>query len=244
MFYAAGNTILWGGGKIRWVQPASLSVSEESEEAIAQGVPWDPGVVQDLESAETSRSASGEMNIQRATKSALEVITNSVRQRIANLSVPGAFQQPIESDTVTVTGLTVDQLVTVGITQSGSEEDLTQVFGATSVTAGTYKVTADTITFNTGDYADGVTVTGVYFISVERTIVKGRSTAGELGNVSFYGKILGKPDNAELYIPKLTIPVNYTLPFIGAAGDDITVPMKLLTDTENGFNNPYEIIYL
>lgn len=244
MFYAAGKIVIWNGaGKIVLVQPAGMNVAEEGEEAIAQGVPWTPGPVQDLEAAEVSSSSTGEISIQRVTRSALELITNSTREQFANLSVPTSFQTTISSDAATISGLTTDQEVVVGITQQGQEATLTQVTGATAVSAGTFKVSEDTITFNAGDYADGTQITGVYFRDVARTVVKGRSTQGELGNLSFYGQILGKPENAEVYIPKFTITKNYTLPLIGAAGDDITSPVKLLTDTDNGFNHPYEILY-
>ena len=251
MFYGAGKTVIFeqraaatGEAKILWIQNSTITLAGEGDDVTAQGVPWTPGVLQDIASAQLSTTITGTMALQKSGLKDLEFILNTQAETASSFEIPVPFQTTISSNTATVSGLTVDQNVIVNVTTEGSQQFLSQIASAGTPAADEYDVTADTITFNASQFTDGTQVTGVYFETVSAgKLIGGNSTSTAYGNISFYGELLNTEytNPVRFYIKQMSINTGFDLGLLGQAGDDIEVPVTLTTPT--GWNRPYAFLF-
>lgn len=251
MFYAGGQTVAYidssdsatGTRELLWTQPAVLSIAGAGEDVIAQGVPFSPAALQNLASATISTEYTGTIAFQKIGLAELSMVLNT-RFYTPNLSTPTAFQATINSDAATVTGLAEDQIVIASITTEGSQQTLSQIAAAGAPTAGQFEVTANTLTFSTGEFSDGTQVTGVYYATVNTgNIIGGNSTSASYGNMSFVGTIISTEytNNVRIWIKQFSINTDFDLGIIGSAGDDVEVPITLTTPSD--WNRPFAFLF-
>lgn len=250
-FKGGGMVIAWqdpagaatGTRQIRAINPSTLSFAGESETFEAQGVPWSPGVVQTLASGEVSQTFSATLNVQKIGLSESELLLNT-KAATPNIEVPTPFQTTIASNTATVTGLTEDEIVVVNISTEGQQQSLEQIAAAGTPTAGQFSVSADTLTFNTGEFTDGTQITGLSYDTVSTgNIIGGNSLSEGFGNLSFFCKLQNTQYSGDVlfYVQQMTVNTDFDFSLIGAAGDDISIPVTL--STPSGWNRPYALIY-
>ncbi|MEO1523664.1 MAG: hypothetical protein AAFU78_23195, partial [Cyanobacteria bacterium J06633_2] len=247
MYFGAGNTIFFenrpaatGQAKVLWVQPSTIAIAGEGETVTAQGVPWTPGSLLDIASANLSTTYTGTIAFQKLGITEMSILLNTQFEAASSEPIPIPFQTTISSDAATVTGLTEDQNVMVSVTTEGKQQFLTQIAAAGVPAAGEYEVTANTITFNASEFADGTQITGVYLSTVSTgTVIGGQTTSSSYGNIAFYGKLLNTEftGNPSIYIPQFSIDTAFDLSLLGAAGDDVEVPITLTTPP--GYNRPF-----
>lgn len=244
MFYGGGYTLFFedDSNTVVHVQPSVLSLSGESEQVDAQGVPWTPGVLQVLASAQLSSTITASLSLQKVDVADLSLILNTKFETLTSFSYPEVTQVTVPSSSpydVTITGLTADQTVVAAVSTAGAPKFLTQIASAGTPAAGQYEVTSNTVSFHSGEAGALVTIKYMKTVS-SATSLGGTGTSSAYDRMSFFGYILGTSFNAKIWIPQFTPSGSFDLGLIGSAGDDITIEGTI--STPSGWNRPYWII--
>jgi hypothetical protein len=240
MFYQAGRLLFVSEDQqvVHVLKPSKFSYARKGTKIEARGFPFDVGPVQKLDSAVQSEDWTLKLTQESFDKLDLQLILDQREATIASIQLPGEMTKITVPDTapytVTVTGLTADQNVKVSITSDTDPLYLTQVTGATSVSTGTFKVSADTITF----HADQKNSVGALYYLETKTnikIVGATAAPASYGYCAFKGIVKGTRTKQHVWFPK----VGYTRDFEQTYGDKSEITLEYDALTPAAWGQPF-----
>lgn len=167
-----------------------------------------------------------------------QLIFDQKESTIASIQLPGPttkIQVPATSPyTVTLTGLTVDQVCYASVVSDTAPMFLTQVTGSTTIASGNFKITADTITFHS---AQAGAIVGFYYLETKTSqlIVGGTAAPASFGYCAFKGIIKGTRYSRHIWFPR----VLYTGDFEQGVGDKSEVSLEYDILTPAAWGQPY-----
>ena len=231
-------------GRILNARPAALSLSGTSESVSFVGTSWEAGPLITLEAGQTSSEITGTFSVQVADIQGLSLVLNKGYDRMITINdFPDPFLRSAASNAITVDGLTEDQTVLASCVSKGKERTLLQIPAASTLDTGQFQVTANTITFFAGDFADGDQIVGTAFKPASSPGIGGPSAAEPYKEVSFYGELLALPKNIRYWLPKTALTSEFDWNMLGDAGGNIDVNFIATTPTDKGFNTPYVLLF-
>lgn len=240
MFYQAGRLLFVSEDQqvVHVLKPAKFSYARKGTKIEAKGFPFDVGAIQKLDSAVQSEDWTLKLTQESFDKLDMQLILDQREATIASIQLPGENTKvtvPSSSAyTVTVTGLTADQDVKASVVSDTDPLYLTQVTGSTSLTAGTFKVSSDTITFHS---AQAGAVVALYYLETKTNIkiVGATAAPASYGYCAFKGIVKGTRTKQHVWFPK----VSYTRDFEQAYGDKSEVSLEYDALTPAAWGQPF-----
>ena len=139
----------------------TFQFTDDKSIAEVLGYPFVPGPLQTVDTRTTKDSYKLTVGTGSFDRNDFQFIFDEIAQTSATVTLPEATIGTIPSVstyTITVTGLTIDQVVQVSSIDIGTETFFTQVANTATPTAGEFKVTANTLTFAAADAGKQVVI--------------------------------------------------------------------------------------
>jgi hypothetical protein len=219
---------------------AGFSLAETLETVDAEGYPVnDISPLQILDTVTTKSTWELTANIQAADKLDInEWVFGQKEGTISSIAVPVTGSGIVTSGVITVTGLTVDQVVDVTVLSDTSpgKTVLTQIASAGTPSAGEYEVTSNTITFNAAQ--EGLAVS-YYYLKTETSLqsIGGTNTLNPVEEFEMMGKFnTTRTQTINIWLPKCKFSSGTTF---AVGGDSFERTMKVLVPTGLGWKVPY-----
>lgn len=188
-------------------KPVSFQMTITPEELTAIGFGFDEAPIQDLDSATVKESFVLTTTQQSIDELDLQFLLNQQEGTISSISLPFTKKVTVPSSspyTVTETGLTVDQDVVATVLSDTTPKFLKRIASAGTVAANEFEVTADTLTFHSGQA--GATVVINYMKSQSNLPVIGGTNAAnpfDTNDMSLTGLIKGTRTTKRFYAPRV-----------------------------------------
>jgi hypothetical protein len=220
------------------LKPSQFGYGRAGEKIEAFGFPYDVGPSQKLDSAIRQENYTLNLTQQSIDGLDFQVLLDQREGEIASIQLPGEQSRldvpTVGPYTVTVPGLTIDQVCFATVLSDTDPLYLNQVTGAGVVAAGTFKITADTVTFH-GTQA-GATIAFYYLETKTGTkIIGATATPSSYGSCSFKGIIKGTRTKKHIWFPRVV----YTRDFEQTIGDTSEISLAYDVLTPAAWNQPY-----
>jgi hypothetical protein len=240
MFYQAGRLLFVSEDQqvVHVLKPSKFSYARKGTKIEARGFPFNVGPVQKLDSAVQSEDWTLKLTQESFDKLDLQLILDQREATIASIQLPGETTNVTVPSTapytVTVNGLTADQNVKSTVVSDTAPLYLNQVTGSATVTAGTFKVTANTITF---DAAQAKETVALYYLETKTNIeiVGATAAPASYGYCAFKGIVKGSRTTQHVWFPR----VAYTRDFEQAYGDKSEVSLEYDVLTPAAWGQPF-----
>lgn len=240
MFYQAGRLFFVSADQdvIHILKPSKFSYGRKNTKVEAFGFPLDVGPVQKLDSGIQRSDWSLKLTQESFDLLDEQLILDQKASAIASIQLPGSQTKltvPSASPyTVTINGLTVDQEFYATVASDTNPVYLTQITGATAIAPGSFKVTANTVTFDAAQA--GQTIAAYYLETKTSTVITGGTAApASFGYCAFKGIIKGTRATRHVWFPR----VAYTGDFEQSFGDKSEVSLEYDILTPAGWGQPY-----
>lgn len=240
MLYKAGRLVFVSEDLevVHVLNPVKFSYGRKGSRIEARGYSYDVGPAQKLDSGTTSEDWTLSLTQEKIDRLTMQLVLDQKEQTVASIALPGSTtksQVPATGPyTVTVTGLLADQDVRISTLNDTNPMYLGQVKGATSVTTGTFKVTADTITFHADQAGELI---ALYYLETKTNIkiVGATAAPASYGYCAFKGIVAGNDISEHLWFPR----VKYTRDFEQGFGDKSEITLEYDVLTPSGWSVPF-----
>jgi hypothetical protein len=220
------------------LKPSQFGYGRTGEKIEAFGFPFDVGPSQKLDSAIRQENYTLNLTQQSIDGLDFQLLLDQREATIASIQLPGEqtrLNVPATGPfTVTVTGLTVDQVCYATVLSDTNPQYLTQATGATAVADGGFKITADTVTFHS---AQAGAVVAFYYLETKTAVKVIGATAApaSYGYCAFKGIVKGTRTKKHIWFPRVV----YARDFEQTIGDTSEISLAYDVLTPAGWNQPY-----
>lgn len=245
MFKGLGQLVFANSTKLYVGRLNVFQLTQEIETKEATAWPFSGGALQVVDSVKSTETWTLKVGMSSFDKNDLSFVLDEYIQTTASINLPFAAQTTVPSTgpyTVTVTGLTADQVVQASVISDTAPKFLEQIPTADvgTIADGEYAISANTITFD--DAQAGATVAYRYmkaYTSIE-TIGAG-ATGTEYGTMGFSGILVGPrfPTGTKIYLPKVSRKSGIDL----SVADETQAELEYSVEVATGFRKQYVLAF-